>query len=173
MEQNINLLISGKNSGASLTEFLAAMGFEARLLGGPRPMAEALETLAGAAGKILLMGTTHHGQHLLLEDRDELLGAVREKRILTFTRARHTDALAVTLGDESGISWYNYYRDGKMQRSVTFEDAEPDETGRPIPFEKNGVEPHKVLAAYCDNWKNLQKLEWEVFTCRNFRDGIP
>ncbi|MCB0568980.1 MAG: hypothetical protein KDC66_04420 [Phaeodactylibacter sp.] len=168
MEQNINLLISGKHCGASLEEFFMATGFSINRTAASLPLPEALALLGSYEGNnILLLATTHHGQHLILEDGSDLLGAPREKRILAFTRNKHTDALAMTLGDEAGISWYNYYRDGKMQRSVTFEEAEPEETGRPTPFEKNGLEPHAVLASYCDSWRNLAKLEWTAFECAN------
>lgn len=167
MEQNINLLISGKNNRLSLSEFLVAVGIKAQKKGGPLAFISALEILDKDDDGGLLLAASHHGQHLLLDDRSELLDGILEKGVLAFTRTQQTDILTVTLGDESGISWYNYYRDGKMQRSVTFEDTEPDEIGIPIPFEKNGVEPHSVLAAFCDSWKNLQKLEWEVYLRRN------
>lgn len=163
MEQNFNLIISGKQERLGLDAFLAALGMKGKLLQGPLSFVAAMEILSADEKGGLLMVAAHRGQHILLEDRAELLGITCEKRILSHTRATHGEVLALTLADDAGISWYNYYRDGKLARSVTFEGTDSDEIGKPIVYEKSGMEPHKVLTSFCDQWKNLLKLEWEVY----------
>ena len=163
MEQNINLLISGKKNRFALDGFIAVLGLEAKLQQGPLPFSKALEALSADEDDNLLLGITHRGQHILLEDRSSLLEGGIEKHLLAFTRAERAEALALTLGDEAGVSWFNYYRDGKLARSVTIEGAEADEIGLETPYEQDGFHPESVLAAFCDSWKALQKLEWEVY----------
>jgi hypothetical protein len=163
MDQNYRLIVAGKNVVLNAEGFLEALHMEAVPDRSGMAFEEALALMKGTKSQATLLATIYNGQPLVLDHFAQRSPAALEASLQQFTRQAGTDALACTLLENEQFPAFQYFREGKMLRSVDANGGEPVHKGIRIPYESTGSDPALVLTAFCASWMVLKRLPWSAF----------